>query len=161
MFTPLKHLEDPDFREDEEAMVGHSLDNWFAKGLAAQRVSACWDKFWSVLAKNRVAHMEGERPCFPIEPFAELLAALKRYLEVTSGDPLVHRKVVGAGCCMLEAVHWSGLPAPENLLWEAGRLESWFLDGVEPKIAPPAAAARPSAAGPTPPANPPKTPHGV
>ena len=69
---------------------------------------------------------------YPIQRFKAFVEAARRYAELTRADPLIHRKVAGAVNGLTEFLKVERKRVPEQILWDAQRLECLLFSGYDP-----------------------------
>ena len=68
---------------------------------------------------------------YPVAEFNAFLESVRRYIEITAGDSMVHRSVVQAVNGLREFLQAERKRIPGNTLFEAERLECQFFDGYD------------------------------
>ena len=69
---------------------------------------------------------------YPLQRFQAFVEAAKRYAELTTSDPLIHRKVVDAVNGLTDFLADERKRVPEQVLWDAQRLECLLFSGYDP-----------------------------
>ena len=69
---------------------------------------------------------------YPLQRFKAFVEAARRYAELTGSDPLIHRKVVGAVNGLSDFLEEERKRVPEQVLWDAERLECLLFSGYDP-----------------------------
>jgi hypothetical protein len=72
---------------------------------------------------------------YPVKEFKAFVQSARRYIEITSGDPMIHRSVVQAVNGLREFLQVERKQIPGDILFEADRLECEFFDGYDPSFA--------------------------
>jgi hypothetical protein len=90
--------------------------------LAAQ-VECRWVDFQDALSDKRG---------YPLQSFKAFVETAKRYAELTKSDQLIHRKVVGAVNGLTDFLEAERKRVPEEVLWDAERLECLLFSGYDP-----------------------------
>ena len=71
---------------------------------------------------------------YPIQEFKSFAKAVRRYLEVSADDPMIHKSVVVAVNGLREFLEVERGRTPGGILFEADRLECQVFDGYDPKF---------------------------
>jgi hypothetical protein len=94
-----------------------------AKDRAAEAVEECWVAFENAGSKRRK---------FPSREFRAFVKAARYYIEITNGDPLIHRVVAKS----LNDLRWhldmERKLVPGDVLYETDRLETQLYAGYDP-----------------------------
>ena len=69
---------------------------------------------------------------YPLQRFNAFVEAARRYAELARSDPLIHRKVVGAVNGLTSFLEVERKRVPQQVLWDAQRLESLLFSGYDP-----------------------------
>ena len=69
---------------------------------------------------------------YPMQEFNAFWAATKRYAELTTSDPLIHRSVAGAVNGLVDFLEGERKLVPGQVLWDAERLECLLFGGYDP-----------------------------
>jgi hypothetical protein len=69
---------------------------------------------------------------YPLQHFKAFAEAARRYAELTRADPLIHRNVVGAVNGLTDFLRVERKRVPEQVLWDAQRLECLLFSGYDP-----------------------------
>lgn len=69
---------------------------------------------------------------YPKGKFTAFASAVRRYVDLTLNDELVHRKVVSEIHGLAEHLRMERKRVPEDVLWEAERLECLVFAGYDP-----------------------------
>lgn len=75
-----------------------------------------------------------DKPKYPIQEFKSFAQAVRRYLEVSADDPMIHKSVVAAVNGLREFLEVERKRTPGGILFEADRLECQVFDGYDPKF---------------------------
>ena len=70
-----------------------------------------------------------------MKEFKAFVQSARRYIEITAGDPMIHRSVVQAVNGLREFLQVERKQIPGDILFEADRLECEFFDGYDPSFA--------------------------
>jgi hypothetical protein len=68
---------------------------------------------------------------YPTQEFRSFVESARRYIELTSQDPLIRRDVAATIHGLRELLELD-VRVPGEILYEAGRLECLFFDGFDP-----------------------------
>ena len=71
---------------------------------------------------------------YPVSEFNAFVAAVRQYIKITAGDPMVHKSVVQAVNGLREFLQAERKRIPGTILFEADRLECQFFDGYDPSF---------------------------
>jgi len=71
---------------------------------------------------------------YPVAEFNAFLQSARRYIEITTGDPMIHRSVVQAVNGLREFLQLERNRIPGNILFEADRLECQLFAGYDPSF---------------------------
>jgi hypothetical protein len=71
---------------------------------------------------------------YPLQEFKAFWEAGRRYAELTGSDPLIHRKVVEVVHGLTDIVGMGRKPIPEQVSWDAERLECLVFSGYDPRF---------------------------
>jgi len=69
---------------------------------------------------------------YPVEQFRRFIDAGRRYAELTKDDALIHRVVASAVNGLTEYLTSERKRVPEQVVWDAQRLESLVFSGYDP-----------------------------
>src|SRR5207302_9937154 len=72
---------------------------------------------------------------YPVEEFKAFLTRARRYIELTAGDPMIHKSVARAVNGLREFLEEERKRIPGDILFEADRLECQLFAGYDPKFA--------------------------
>jgi hypothetical protein len=72
---------------------------------------------------------------YPVKEFRAFVQSARRYIQITAGDPMIHRSVVQAVNGLREFLQLERKQIPGDILFEADRLECEFFDGYDPGFA--------------------------
>jgi len=101
----------------------HRTDNSDKDRLASTVVHR-WCSFQDALA--------GSRRKYPMQEFLSFADAVRRYIDLTRHDRLVHRGVARAVNALTESLRLERKRVPGRILFEAERLECLFFEGYDP-----------------------------
>jgi hypothetical protein len=90
---------------------------------AANEVAECRKTFDLALSDKRK---------YPVREFRAFVHATRRYIEITGNLPLIHRSVVSAVNGLREDLAIERKRVPEDVLFEADRLECQLFAGYDP-----------------------------
>ena len=71
---------------------------------------------------------------YPVAEFKAFVQSARRYIEITAGDPMIHRSVVQAVNGLREFLQVERKRIPGDILFEADRLECQFFAGYDPSF---------------------------
>jgi len=71
---------------------------------------------------------------YPVQEFKAFVQGVRRYIQITAGDPMIHKSVAGAVNGLREFLELERKRVPGDILFEADRLECQFFDGYDPKF---------------------------
>ena len=71
---------------------------------------------------------------YPVAEFKAFVQSARRYIEITAGDPMIHRSVVQAVNGSREFLRLERKRIPGNILFEADRLECQLFAGYDPSF---------------------------
>ena len=71
---------------------------------------------------------------YPVQEFKAFVQAARRYIEITQGQPLIHRSVAGAVNGLREYLAVERKRVPGDVLFEADRLECQLFAGYDPSF---------------------------
>jgi hypothetical protein len=71
---------------------------------------------------------------YPVAEFNAFVEAVRRYIKITAGEPMVHKSVVQAVNGLREFLQAERKRIPATILFEADRLECEFFDGYDPSF---------------------------
>ena len=94
------------------------------KDRLATAVATQWLDFQEELSNNRRK--------YPTQEFHEFAQAVRRYVDLTRRDRLVHRTVAEAINGLTESLRLERKRVPGDILYEADRLECLFFGGYDP-----------------------------
>jgi hypothetical protein len=77
--------------------------------------------------------LSGKRK-YPVQEFKAFVQSVRRYIEMTAGDPMIHRSVAGAVNGLREFLEVERKQVPGDILFEADRLECEFFAGYDPSF---------------------------
>jgi hypothetical protein len=69
-----------------------------------------------------------------VQEFKAFVQAARRYIEITQGQPLIHRSVAGAVNGLREYLAVERKRVPGDVLFEADRLECQLFAGYDPSF---------------------------
>ena len=69
---------------------------------------------------------------YPVAEFKAFVQSARRYIEITAGDPMIHKSVVKAVNGLREFLEVERKRIPGDILFEADRLECQLLAGYDP-----------------------------
>ena len=69
---------------------------------------------------------------YPIQEFQTFVQSVRRYIEVTASDPMIHKSVARAVNGLREFLEAERKRIPSNVLFEADRLECQLFGGYDP-----------------------------
>ena len=72
---------------------------------------------------------------YPVKEFKAFVQSARRYIQITAGDPMIHRSVVQAVNGLREFLEVERKQIPGDILFEADRLECEFFGGYDPSFA--------------------------
>jgi hypothetical protein len=75
---------------------------------------------------------DSDKHRYPLQHFKAFAEAARRYAELTRADPLIHRNVVGAVNGLTDFLRVERKRVPEQVLWDAQRLECLLFSGYDP-----------------------------
>ena len=84
---------------------------------------AAWEEFQFALTDKRK---------YPIAQFRAFAQATRRYVAATKNDPLINRNVATAVNGLVDFLSLERKRIPEEVLWEAERLECLLFSGYDP-----------------------------
>ena len=93
------------------------------KSRLAAEVIAAWTDFQLALSDKRKS---------PVVEFRAFTEATRRYVAVTRHDALINRQVAKAVHGLVEFLGLERKRVPEQVLWEAERLECLLFSGYDP-----------------------------
>jgi hypothetical protein len=93
------------------------------KERAAKVVEERWLDFQTALSDKRK---------YPLREFHAFGDAVRRYVDLTKKDALLHRAVVCAVNGLTEFIRLERKRVPEDVLWHADRLECILFSGYDP-----------------------------
>ena len=76
--------------------------------------------------------LAGARRTYPIREFKAFAAAVRRYVDATRGDQMIHRDVVTAVYGLVGLLQSERKKVPDEVLFEAERLECILFPGHDP-----------------------------
>ena len=71
---------------------------------------------------------------YPEAEFKAFVQSARRYIEITAGDPMIHKSVVCAVNGLREFLELERKRTPRDILFEADRLECQFFAGYDPSF---------------------------
>jgi len=69
---------------------------------------------------------------YPMQEFEAFVKSVRRYIEVTANDPMIHKNVARAVNGLREFLKLERKRIPSNVLFEADRLECQLFGGYDP-----------------------------
>ena len=69
---------------------------------------------------------------YPVAEFKAFVQSARRYIEITAGDPMIHKSVVRAVNGLREFLEVERMRIPGDILFEADRLECQLFAGYDP-----------------------------
>lgn len=69
---------------------------------------------------------------YPVVEFLVFARAARKYIRLTAGDPLIHRKVAGEISGLADYLRLERKRVPGEVLYEADRLHSLLFSGYDP-----------------------------
>ena len=69
---------------------------------------------------------------YPRAEFRVLAGAARKYIGLTAGDPLIHRKVAGEISGLADYLKLERKRVPDDVLYEADRLHCLLFSGYDP-----------------------------
>jgi hypothetical protein len=72
---------------------------------------------------------------YPLKEFTAFVQSARRYIEITAGDPMIHRSAVQAVNGLREFLQLERKQIPGDILFEADRRECELFDGYDPGFA--------------------------
>jgi hypothetical protein len=94
------------------------------KDRLASTVVDRWCSFQDALTRSRRK--------YPLQEFLSFADAVRRYIDLTRRDQLVHREVASAVNALTEFLRLERKRVPSRILFEAERLECLFFRGYDP-----------------------------
>jgi hypothetical protein len=71
---------------------------------------------------------------YPVAEFKAFVQSARRYIEITAGDPMIHKSVVSAVNGLREFLEVERERIPGDILFEADRLECQLFAGYDPSF---------------------------
>jgi hypothetical protein len=71
---------------------------------------------------------------YPVAEFKAFVQSARRYIEITAGDPMIHKSVVRAVNGLREFLEVERKRITEDILFEADRLECQLFAGYDPSF---------------------------
>src|SRR5207302_11322864 len=71
---------------------------------------------------------------YPVKEFKAFVQSARRYIEITAGDPMIHRSVVQAVNGLREFLQVERKQIPGDILFEADRLECELFARYDPSF---------------------------
>ena len=71
---------------------------------------------------------------YPVAEFKAFVQSARRYIEITAGDPMIHKSVVRAVNGLREFLEVERKRIPGDILFEADRLECQLFAGYDPSV---------------------------
>lgn len=71
---------------------------------------------------------------YPVHQFKSFVDAARRYIELSKGDPLIHRSVATAINGLTDFLAVERTRVPREVLCEAERLECLLFNGYDPRF---------------------------
>jgi hypothetical protein len=93
------------------------------KERAAEKVLNAKADFQMALSNNRK---------YPLAEFRLFVRAARRYIGLTAGDPLIHRKVAGEISGLADYLQSERKRIPGDVLYEVDRLHCLLFSGYDP-----------------------------
>ena len=69
---------------------------------------------------------------YPVQQFKSFVEAARRYIDLSKGDPLIHRKVAQAINGLADFLEVERKRVPSDVVWEAERLECLLFGEYDP-----------------------------
>jgi hypothetical protein len=69
---------------------------------------------------------------YPIDEFRVFVRAARKYIELTTGDPLIHRNVASEISGLADYLQLERKRVPGDVLYEADRLHCLLFSGYDP-----------------------------
>jgi len=91
----------------------------------ARQVADLWARFNLALTDKRK---------YPVQEFKAFVQSVRRYMEITACDPMIHKSVAGAVNGLREFLQAERKRIPADILFEADRLECQVFEGYDPKF---------------------------
>ena len=103
-----------------------NTDESLNKDRLATEVGSGWVDFQTALSDKRK---------YPLQQFRSFVNATRRYAEVTKDDVFIHREVVKVIHGLTHSLAAERKRVPQDVLWEAERLECLLFSGYDPHFA--------------------------
>ena len=71
---------------------------------------------------------------YPVAEFKAFVQSTRHYIEITAGDPMIHKSVVKAVKGLREFLEVERKRIPGDILFEANRLECQLFAGYDPSF---------------------------
>ena len=71
---------------------------------------------------------------YPVTEFRAFVQSARRYIEITAGDPIIHKSVARAVNGLREFLEMERKRLPGDILFEADRLECQLFAGYDPSF---------------------------
>jgi hypothetical protein len=71
---------------------------------------------------------------YPVAEFKAFVQSARRYIEITAGDPMIHKSVARAVHGLREFLEVERKRIPGDILFEADRLECQLFAGYDPNF---------------------------
>jgi hypothetical protein len=71
---------------------------------------------------------------YPVAEFKAFVQSARRYIEITAGDPMIHKSVARAVHGLREFLEVKRKRIPGDILFEADRLECQLFAGYDPNF---------------------------
>ncbi|MBV8830750.1 MAG: hypothetical protein JO108_16110 [Acidobacteriaceae bacterium] len=71
---------------------------------------------------------------YPVQEFKAFVQTVRRYMQITAGDPMIHKSVARAVNDVREFLEVERKGIPGEIILEAYRLESQLFNGYDPKF---------------------------
>jgi hypothetical protein len=133
-----------DARTAQVAVQSLQVDLWYAI-VVGRLPDNQYRVSMSELKKNRLAQQVADlrvtfdlalsnKRRYPVQEFKAFVQSARRYIELTAGDPLVHKCVARAVNGLREFLEVERKRIPGDILFEAERLECQFFASYDPKF---------------------------
>ena len=92
------------------------------------------DRLAAEVEDRRVEFQDGlsDKRRYPLQGLKAFVEAARRYAELTRSDTLIHRQVVEAVNGLTDFLEVERKRVPEQVLWDAQRLECLLFSGYDP-----------------------------
>jgi hypothetical protein len=71
---------------------------------------------------------------YPVQEFKAFVRSVRRYIEITADDPMIHKSIARAVNGLREFLQVERKRIPGDILFEADRLECQLFAGYDPKF---------------------------